>query len=100
MTFQQLDPPLAVMLAGKGKGKAVAVIDNGSAASLSWVVAIDESGEVHRVENAEVRIIDNDFISHDNVPSDDVQPALFSAGRQSHHALEFPEADADHAAFP
>jgi hypothetical protein len=43
----------------KGSGLALAVIDYGLEHSLLWVVAIDDTGEVWCVPNADVRMQKN-----------------------------------------
>ena len=56
--FTQLDPSIP-MLTSKGDGLAFAVIDYGMEHSLLWVVAMDDSGEIWCVPNAEVRAAPN-----------------------------------------
>ncbi|MCP1197989.1 hypothetical protein [Notoacmeibacter sp. MSK16QG-6] len=56
MSFTQLDPPIPVQVAGKGKGLAFAVIDYGIEHNLLWVTAIDETGEIWCAPNPIVRM--------------------------------------------
>lgn len=56
MSFTQLNPPLPVQIAGKGKGLAFAVIDYGIEHNLLWVTAIDETGEIWCAPNPIVRV--------------------------------------------
>ena len=73
MSFTQLDPTLPMVVEGKGSGYALAVIDHGPGHHLSWVIAIDETGEIWAVPNSEVRMQSNwtmDAKSHSRrVPS-------------------------------
>lgn len=57
--FTQLNPPLPLTTTSKGRGYAVAVIDYGLEHDLLWVVALDDSGEIWCVPNAEVRMQPN-----------------------------------------
>ena len=57
--FTQLNPPLPLTTIAKGRGYAVAVIDYGLEHDLLWVVALDDSGEIWCVPNAEVRMQPN-----------------------------------------
>ena len=52
--FTQLNPSIP-MDTPKGSGLALAVIDYGLEHSLLWVVAIDDTGEIWCVPNAEAR---------------------------------------------
>ena len=52
--FTQLNPSIP-MDTPKGAGLALAVIDYGLEHSLLWVVAIDDTGEIWCVPNADVR---------------------------------------------
>jgi hypothetical protein len=54
----QLNPPIP-MDTPKGSGLALAVIDYGLEHNLLWVVAIDDTGEVWCVPNADVRMQKN-----------------------------------------
>ena len=56
--FTQLDPAIP-MSTSEGDGLALAVIDYGMEHSLLWVVALDDSGEIWCVPNAEVRVVAN-----------------------------------------
>jgi hypothetical protein len=56
--FTQLNPSIP-MNTPKGSGLALAVIDYGLEHSLLWVVAIDDTGEVWCVPNADVRMQKN-----------------------------------------
>jgi len=56
MAFVQLNPTIPLIVAGKGKGHAIAVIDYGEEHNLVWVTAIDENGEIWCVPNALVRL--------------------------------------------
>ena len=56
MSFTQLNPSLPVLVEGKGKGVAFAVIDYGEEHNLIWVVALDESGEIWCSPNPKVRM--------------------------------------------
>ena len=59
MSFTQLNPPLPMTVAGKGKGQAMAVIDYGPEHHLIWVVAMDETGEIWSAPNPDVRMQNN-----------------------------------------
>ena len=50
----QLNPTIPLETS-RGQGYALAVIDYGMEHNLLWVVALDESGEIWCVPNAEVR---------------------------------------------
>ena len=54
----QLNPPIP-MDTPKGSGLALAVIDYGLEHNLLWVVALDDSGEIWCVPNADVRMQKN-----------------------------------------
>ena len=56
MSFTQLDPPLPLVVEGKGPGFAVAVIDYGQEHNLIWVTAITETGEIWCAPNPKVRM--------------------------------------------
>ena len=56
MSFTQLNPSLPVLVEGKGKGVAFAVIDYGEEHNLIWVVALDENGEIWCSPNPKVRM--------------------------------------------
>ena len=56
MSFSQLNPSLPVLVEGKGKGVAFAVIDYGEEHNLIWVVALDDSGEIWCSPNPKVRM--------------------------------------------
>lgn len=57
--FTQLNPPLPVMVQGKGKGYAFGVIDYGQEHNLVWVTALDENGEIWCAPNPIVRMTNN-----------------------------------------
>ena len=57
--FTQLNPPLPVVVADKGKGFAIAVIDYGQEHHLIWVTALDANGELWCVPNPQVRLQPN-----------------------------------------
>lgn len=59
MAFTQLSPTLPVIVEGKGKGCAFAVIDYGEEHNLIWVVALDDSGEIWCSPNPKVRMRSN-----------------------------------------
>lgn len=99
MAFQQLDPPLPVMVTGKGKGMAIAVVDHGPGHELVWITALDDDGALYHAPNAEVRA-GLELNARVPVPAHDVAPAHARREARRRCAFDFPEADAEHAAFP
>ena len=65
MSFTQLDPPLPLVVEGKGPGFAVAVIDYGQEHNLIWVTAITETGEIWCAPNPKVRMQSNWSLGRD-----------------------------------
>ena len=59
MSLTQLDPPLPLIVEGKGPGFAVAVIDYGQEHNLIWITAITETGEIWCAPNPSVRMQGN-----------------------------------------
>lgn len=57
--FTQLAPTIPVIVADKGNGYAIAVIDYGQEHHLLWVVVLDDSGEIWTAANPLVRVQKN-----------------------------------------
>lgn len=58
--FKQLNPTIPVYIKSKEKtGYALAVIDYSQEHDLIWIVALDESGEMWCVPNADIRAVKN-----------------------------------------
>jgi len=56
MSFTQLNPPIPLIVEGKGKGFALGMIDYGQEHNLIWVTAISETGEIWCAPNPAVRV--------------------------------------------
>ena len=56
MAFSQLNPPIPMIVDGKGKGIAFGMIDYGPEHNLLWITAIDATGEIWCAPNPMVRM--------------------------------------------
>lgn len=59
MAFTQLNPPIPMVVDGKGNGMAFGMIDYGPEHNLLWVTAIDATGEIWCVPNPKARMQSN-----------------------------------------
>jgi hypothetical protein len=119
MSFTQLASPIPVSIVDKGNGMAFAVIDYGPDRDLTWVSALEDSGEICCAPNPKVRLRSEwargrlpgtrneqaapsvSSITARSIPA----PAVGSwttanSGQRPLRAVHIPEADAEHSAFP